>query len=431
MDSIRNFRDVRIVESKSLTINLENGVVEKPKYEFFKSKAFRVLKNGFWGYCYGEFDEKEGFEIAERNACDSHDSEVVSLSYRGKYELKPKIDFEDISIEEKVNFLREVENVLKSFDKIVSTKVVYMENTKKIEYRDSCGCEVSYTVPRTGVIIQAVAKDGVLQFYSKRIMKPAGYECLDGAFECAEEVVSVLKELLKAKLPPSGEMNVLMDSELAGVFIHEAFGHAVEADHVLQGASVLSGMIGKKLAGENVNVFDDPTMKEFGFYPFDDEGVKAERKALIRDGVLINYLHSRETAAKLGGKAGNGRAQATMEPIVRMSNTYIDAGDYTFEELLEETKNGVYLLGTRGGETNPATGYFQFNAQYGYVVEKGEIKYPIRDVSLSGNTLEILKEIKLGRDLEFNPGFCGKAGQLVPVSDGAPHSLVKAKVGGA
>jgi len=111
-----------------------------------------------------------------------------------------------------------------------------------------------------------------------------------------------------------------------------------------------------------------------------------------------------------------------------MSNTYLDRGDYTMDELLESAE--VYLIGSRGGETDPATGYFQFNAQYGYFVKDGEICEMIRDVSLSGNTLEILKDVRIGKDLKFDPGFCGKNDQLVPVSDGSPSILIKALVGG-
>lgn len=171
--------------------------------------------------------------------------------------------------------------------------------------------------------------------------------------------------------------------------------------------------------------------EEFGFFPFDDEGVKAEKKTVIEKGIFKEFLHSRETAIKLKGKPGNSRSQGVMEPIIRMSNTYIDEGDYSFDELVESVKNGVYLIGTRGGETNPATGYFHFNAQYGYLIINGEIREMIRDVSLSGHTLEILKDIKIGKEVKFEPGFCGKSGQLVPVSDGAPPTVVNALVGGA
>jgi len=424
------FYDIRKVESSSLILNLENGSVEKPRYERSFSKGFRFLKNGFWGIFSGNVPDKEGIERAKANAVEKGDASVVEAGKGGKYVMKVKKNPEDVSIEEKVKLMREIEKELKA-DYIVSTKVVYMENVRKFSYADSFGTEAYYEVTRSGVIIQAVGKDDVMQFYSRRILKPAGYEMFDDSvFEIASDVRERLCELLKAKLPPSGEMDVIMDSNLCGVFVHEAFGHAVEADHVLQGSTVLAGRIGEKVACEEVYIYDDPTLMEFGFYPFDDEGVKAERKVIVERGVLKSYLHSRETAAKLKGKPGNARAQGVAEPIVRMSNTFMAKGEYSFDELLEEAKNGVFLAGSRGGETNPATGYFQFNAQYGYIVRNGELAEPIRDVSLSGNTLSILKNIKLGNSIEFDPGFCGKAGQLVPVSDGAPLALVRAKVGG-
>ena len=424
------FYDVRTVESYSFKISVENGRVEKVKFDESKGKAFRVLKNGFWGYFVGDVDDKEGISLAEKNAVGKGDSDVLNVSSSGKFVLKPKEDFRDVSVEEKVQFLKDIEKNLKS-DKIVSTSVTYFENIRRLRYYDSNGNEVYYEIPRIGLIISAVAKDETLQFYSKRVMKPAGFEALKGAYDLADEVVEVVTKLVNAKTPPSGNMNVVADSSLAGVFIHEAFGHAVEGDHVLQGASVLANKLGQKVADDCVNIYDDPTIREFGFYPFDDEGVKAEKRTIVENGILKDYLHSRETALKFNSRAGNARAEGLKFPIVRMSNTYLDRGDHKFDELLEIARNGVYLVGSRGGETNPATGYFQFNAQYGYLIEGGELTEMIRDVSLSGYTLEILKNIKIGRDLEFDPGFCGKEDQLVPVSDGSPPILIKALVGGS
>ncbi len=428
------FYDIRFVRTKSLTISLENGRIEKVKCDESSGKAFRVLKNGFWGFfsTSEDIDDEEGIKRAEDNAKGKGRSKICEIEVKdGRFVLKPKIDPSEVSIEDKVRLIRDIEKTLRE-DFIVSTKIVYIENVREFEYRDSSGVEVRYVVPRIGMIVQAVAKDETLQFYSKRILKPAGYEIFgDNVFKMAEEVKNVLKGLIKAKSPPSGKMNVVVDSSLGGVFIHEAFGHAVEADHVLQGSSVVADKIGKIVANDCVNVYDDPTLKEFGFYPFDDEGVRAEKKVIIENGILKSFLHSRETSALLNGKPGNARAQGLDFPIVRMSNTFIDEGDLSFEELLEEAKNGVYLVGSRGGETNPATGYFQFNAQFGYIIRDGELAEMIRDVSLSGNTLEILRSIELGKGLEFDPGFCGKNGQLVPVADGSPPALIKALVGGA
>jgi TldD protein len=423
------FYDIREIKSTSLSLTLENGKLEKPKYEKFRGKSFRVLKNKSWGFFSGMVSDEEGLERAERNCIEEGDVEIDRRSFEGDYTFKPKISTADI--EQKVNLLKEVEKLLKN-EFVVSTRINYIENIREFIYRNSEGSEIRYEIPRTGIAMQAVGKDDTLQFLSKRIFKPGGFEIVSGnePFEMAEELSNKLEELVRAHKPPSGKMPVLMDPSLGGVFIHEAFGHAVEADHLIRGASILKET-GIRVGPEELNVYDDPLKEEFGFFPFDDEGVKAEKKTVIEKGIFKEFLHSRETAIKLKGKPGNSRSQGVMEPIIRMSNTYIDEGDYSFDELVESVKNGVYLIGTRGGETNPATGYFHFNAQYGYLIINGEIREMIRDVSLSGHTLEILKDIKIGKEVKFEPGFCGKSGQLVPVSDGAPPTVVNALVGGA
>lgn len=420
------FYDIRELEIESLVITLENGAIEKPKKVFFSSKCFRVLENGFWGIFEGNVSDPKGIEEAKRNIIGKGDVEIEKVVAKGRHELKAKIPPQDVDVEEKIAFLKDLKKRLNARN----SKISYIESLRKFSYRDSEGSDVSYFVPRVGISVLAVEKGNTLQFLSKRLMKPGGMEKLENAHELIDEINEVLPKLVNAKAPPSGDMNVLMDPQLAGVFIHEAFGHAAEADHVLQGSSVLSGRIGEKIAGDNVTIIDDPTIEEFGFFPFDDEGVVARRKILVENGVLKSYLHSRETAKKLGGVPGNARAEGVAFPIVRMSNTFLSPGTYEFEELLELCKDGVFLVGSRGGETNPATGYFHFSAQYGYVVRNGEIAEMIRDVGIMG-TLDLLKDLKLGKSLRFDPGFCGKASQTVPVADGAPEVLCKAKVGGA
>ncbi len=422
------FYDIRRLRSETLSLTLENGSLEKPRFVVSESKAFRVLKNGFWGYFEGNVSDEEGLRRAERLAVFSGSSDVLETAAKGSYEMKVKRDPRNVTIEEKIELLRSLESLL---EVAKSSRIAYFENRRVFEYRDSCGSEVRYEVFRVGVSVFAVAKGKSLQAYSRRLMKTGGFEVLDGSEAIATDVNEVLDKLVDASPPPSGEMRVILDPALAGVFVHEAFGHAAEADHILQGSSVLKGRIGERVGCEEVTICDDPTLHEFGFYPFDDEGCEAKRKYLVKDGILIGYLHSRETAKKLGGEPGNARADGTSFPIVRMSNTFIAPGEWKLDELLEECRSGVYLVGSRGGETDPATGYFQFNAQYGYIVRNGELAEMIRDVSLSGNTLEVLRNIKIGDDLSFDPGFCGKSGQLVPVADGAPHVLCVATVGGA
>ena len=423
------FFDIRKIQTRTLSIQIENGAIEKPRYECSSIKSFRVLKNGFWGLFQGNVGEKEGLEMAKRNAIFRSDSDVIELRSEGSYVMKVKENPLDVPIEEKASLIRDLEDVIK--DVCVSTKVTYFDNVREFHYKDSFGSDVNYTVYRVGISVIGVGKGRTLQFYSQRLMRAGGFEVLRDATKVAEEVKKILPKLVDAKSPPSGKINVIMDQRLAGVFVHEAFGHAVEADHVIQGSSVLSDRIGEAVASKEVTIVDDPSIHQFGFCPFDDEGVKTRERVIVDQGILKSFLHTRETAKKLKGEPGNARAQGGEFPIVRMSNTYLKPRDYKFDELLEACKSGVYLIGSRGGETNPATGFFHFNAQFGYKISNGEISEMIRDVSLSGNTLDVLREIKIGEDLKFDPGFCGKSSQHVPVSDGAPHILCRAIVGGA
>jgi TldD protein len=194
----------------------------------------------------------------------------------------------------------------------------------------------------------------------------------------------------------------------------------------------LEGKLGQQIGSELITVKDDPSLMRNGYYPFDDEGSKAQETVLVENGVLKSYLNSRETAGRLGGVPRNARAEGTDRPVVRMSNTFIDNGEWKLEEILEELGSGVYLAGSRGGQVSTGEGVFQFNAKRGFLVEKGVKTKLLRDVSLSGKILQTMLDVKaVGNDLKFNSGRCGKAGQLVPVSDGSPHLLIaKATIGG-
>jgi TldD protein len=346
-------------------------------------------------------------------------------------------DPNDVHIDEKVELLLEMQKRAKVPD-VTSTTVLYSESELVVEYSNSEGVEAEYSLVRTGFAVTAVAsQNGIFQMGRESKFDVCGYELFDkyDALELAEEAGNTAVELLSAKVPKGGRMPVILDQELAGVFIHEAVGHAVEADHVVEGNSILSGKVDSQIASPCITVVDDPSMHGFGYYPMDDEGVESVATTVIDDGVLKSYLHSRETAALLPGtgRPGHSRSQGLSRPIIRMSNTYIENGDSGFNEMLAEMKDGVYLLGSRGGQVNPGEGVFQFNAERGYMVENGELTTPLRDVSLSGHILDILQNVQLAAgDMKMNSGRCGKGGQTVPVCDGSPHILVSsALVGGS
>ncbi len=439
-----DFYDTRVIKSVSTAIILDNGEIREISNNFSSGAAVRVLSGGAWGFVSQDNPEnlKETLasagKLAEAARDRSHRA-PIRLAPVEKPTLRnlPQVveNPRDIPIEDKVKLLVELEKEARG-DGIKSTSVIYSESLTTVRYSSSEGLDCEYTLNRTGFAVSAVAmSEGMYQIGRESRFGVSGFEIFKkhDAFGLARKAASTAIELLSAKTPKGGTYPVILDQELAGVFIHEAVGHAVEADHVMEGNSILAGKIGEQIASPLITAYDDPSLHEFGYYPFDDEGAESKRTTLIQDGVLKSFLHSRETAGILGGESRNSRAQGYARPVIRMSNTFIGDGEMKFDEMLGELKDGIYLKGSRGGQVNPGEGVFQFNAERGYMVRNGELTTPLRDVSLSGHTLEILNNVvAVGNDREMNSGRCGKAGQLVPVSDGSPHLLVKrAMVGGA
>ncbi|MGB9928443.1 MAG: TldD/PmbA family protein [Methanosarcina sp.] len=437
------FYDCRVLEGSSTSITLDNGKIEEISRNFTQGAGIRALCGGSWGFTAveGEIDLKKGIEAASKLAFSMNANTpkekvelVPAISPKVRNLPEIKIDPRNVSIEEKVELLKDIEANAKVAG-VHSTKVMYLESEFKLKYRSSDGIEAAYELLNVGFAVSAVASENNIYQAGRESRFGYGYELFEkeNILELATRAGNTAVELLKAKTPKGGEMPVILDQELAGVFAHEAVGHASEADLVLEGDSILENKIGEKIASPLVTIIDDPTLHEFGYYPFDAEGSQARKTEIIKDGIFNSYLHSRETAAKLGGTPGNCRAQGFSMPVVRMSNTFIENGDARFEEMLEEIGDGMYLIGSRGGQVNTGEGIFQFNAEKGYLIKNGELTDLIRDVSLSGKTLEILNHVtSVGNDLKMSSGRCGKAGQLIPVSDGAPHiAISKALVGGA
>lgn len=433
------FHDIRILRGSRTRIVLDNGKLEEISQAPFQGASVRALFGGAWGFV--TTDSVDGLEkeidLARRIARKIDRQEELQLAEApaGKSIAVPvKKDPKDLSIEEKVALLREIEDAAK-VKGVSSTQAVYSEMQLVSHYSSSEGLDLESKTTRMGFMISAVAhRNGLYQTDGEGRAGVGGLELFDreDPVALAREVGETAVALLDAQAPRGGTYPVVLDQELAGVFVHEAVGHATEGDIILAGDSCLEGKLGEVIASELVTVKDDPSLMLNGYYPFDDEGSLAQETVLVEKGVLRSFLNTRETAGRLGGVPRNARAEGTDRPVVRMSNTYIANGDWKLEEILQELGSGVYLAGSRGGQVSTGEGVFQFNAKSGYLVEDGEKTKLLRDVSLSGKILETLLHVRaVGNDLKYNSGRCGKSGQLVPVSDGSPHLLVaQATVGG-
>jgi TldD protein len=360
------------------------------------------------------------------------DVELVVDVVKTRAKIRPR----DVSIDEKKEVMEEAEKAAR-IPKVVSTTVNYVEGEGNSYFLSSEGTSLVQEENRVAMFINAVAADaGVIQFGHKSIGGARGFEVIqkEDIEKFGRTAASKAVRLLNASSPPSGRFPVLLDPELTGVFIHEALGHASEADLILQKDSILDGKMGTSIGSSLVTIVDDASMDAFGYYAYDAEGVKTGENVLVKDGVLVSLLSSRETAAKLGlTPSGNSRSAVGDQPIVRMSNTYLKPGEMAFEELIEDMSDGIYLKGSRGGQVDTGKGIFQFNAAESFRIENGEVGDALRDVSLSGNILEMLTKVDgVGSDFHMGVGFCGKSGQTAPVGDGGPHTRVsEATVGGA
>jgi TldD protein len=435
------YYDLRHVSGQVTHIDIDNGVVESAGTSFFNKAVLRVLDRTGWGVlqidnftpCTGRrFNDL--IESAQKLA--GLTEEIVELGEvpHGLLPVPPmKEDPRSVSIEEKSSLLTEIEEAARHLA-VTNRRANYIERIEQVRFEDSSANEYAYEMCRSGFNVLAVAsRNGNVQMGYEREHTIHGFD-LRHRQESGKKAADIAVALLDAGAVKGGKMNAVLDPELAGVFAHEAVGHASEGDLIQEGSSVLKGRTGEKIAGEILTIVDDPALCGFGFDPVDAEGTKVLRTEIIRQGVVNAFLHDRESLAAVGnGLAGHARAMPGEPPLVRMSNTFIENGDSTKEEIFAECKNGIFLVGSRGGQVDPGRGIFQFNAEYGYCVEHGECTKMLRDVSLSGEILSTLHKITLcGNDRKMSPGYCGKGGQSVPVSDGAPHVLLlDAVVGGS
>ncbi len=306
-------------------------------------------------------------------------------------------------------------------------RIAYRDVVRRIRVAASDGSFSSDE--QVGIVfsVQVIAGDGtVLQTGQEVTGGALGFEIFaelppeETAGRAARRAIS----MLSARPAPAGNMPVILSAEAGGTMIHEAVGHGLEADLALDGLSVYSRRIGEKVASELVTVVDDATIPgKRGSFTFDDEGTPAQRTVLIERGVLCSYLTDRLTAARMGlVPSGNARRQSYEHlPIVRMTNTLILPGKDDPAGILRDTQRGLFVRRMGGGQVNTVNGDFVFDVQEGYIIEGGKISEPVRGATLIGNGPKVLMAIdRVGTDLGFSIGTCGKEGQEAPVACGQP-----------
>ena len=353
--------------------------------------------------------------------------------------IVPDLDGDPASfpIEEKLELTSRYNTLMLDQPEIETTNLNYREIGRRKSYVNTEGTAVSEEVVTTNIIGEVIAKRGdLIQNIRVAIGGADGYNRLTGRDGEFIERARLAGRLLDAEPVKGGTYDVVLSPMLAGVFTHEAFGHFSEADIIEDNPSLREKMaLGARLGSDVVTIVADSTLpNQIGFYRYDDEGVEVKPVTLMDKGVLTGRLHSRRTA-KAFGEAVTGHAVAEdmrYEPIIRMGTIYIEPGDKSFQQLLEELGDGLYLVDGKGGQT--AGENFTFGAQYGFVVEKGKLGPMIRDINIMGNLFSTLTSIDaVGDDMLLSErGGCGKGQLNIKSALGGPHVLVRDMVvGGA
>lgn len=443
-----SFADVRIENTTTTIIEISDGVTKRSMASRLKGAGIRAFTDGAWAFGQTTDLTPSGMRetavsvaklaLATREKA-SEKFTIDGPSFSGNSTFKLKLHFDDVAIEDKIAYTKEIDDQARDFDsRIANTRTVYGDLWTELYAANSLGTSVYMENSLPRIISAPTAKDGAnRQRAFKSIGTRGGFEEYqkEDTLNLGTSAADFVIRLLESEAVKGGVFDVILDPILNGVMVHEAFGHACEADNWPAHATVLEEKVGKMVGPEHLNISDDPTLpNQRGTFDYDWEGTKTSKHRLVQDGTLVELLHSLETSSRLGMEPnGAARAQSFMStPLPRMSNTFMEPGDWDVQELIEDTREGLLLCSFNYGYTDPAKGQFMFQANYGYMIEKGELGKMIRDVSLAGQILEILPKVDaIAKDFELEAGTCGKSGQMVPDNSGGPHARIRSiPVGG-
>lgn len=328
----------------------------------------------------------------------------------------------------KVELLRRADDAARAAGAAIrQVSVTYVDDRRRILVASSDGVLAGDDQVRTRLGVSCVAEgDTGMQTGTESPGRTVGFELFDEVEPEAVAATAARRALamLRARPAPAGVLPVVLRRGAGGVLFHEACGHGLEADLVAKEASVFRGAVGRRVAPASVTLVDDGTLaREWGTAAIDDEGSPARRNVLIDRGVCTDFMWDRLRARRAGrGSSGNGRRETYRDlPMVRMTNTFLLPGDEDPDELVRQTRHGLYCAALGGGQVDTATGDFVFGVTEAYMIENGELTDPVRAAQLVGNGPDVLGRIDaVASDFETWTGTCGKLGQGVPVSAGQP-----------
>lgn len=421
-------------------IGLQDGKVNSAASNIDYGVGIRVLKGDQTGFAYSESLDMQSMIDAAKLAAsiagepNTFDRNVFNEKVPADYYSIDK-NWEDVSVKDKVPFVQKINDRIFSLDeKVIKVNAFLSDESSYVLFYNSEG-RISYDYrPMASFGAVCIMQKGrqVENFYSARSYRK-GFEWLteDLVEELALEVTERTNILFDATKPKAGEMPVVLGAGGSGILLHEAIGHTFEADFNRKGTSIFSDKMGKKVAENFINIIDDGTLENNrGALNIDDEGNDVKKTYLVKDGVLNSYIHDRISSDHYGVEpTGNGRRESFRHiPLPRMTSTYMEPGPHTREEILAEVDYGVYVDNFSNGQVKIGAGDFTFFVKSGYLVEKGKMTRPVKDINIIGNGPQALTDVVMAaNDYKTDNGtwVCGKGGQSVPVTMGLPTVLVK------
>ena len=431
-----DYIEARLEESHTSHITYRGKEIESIGRSTAIGGNVRALVRGGWGFVtFNNLNDLPGrVELAVKQAQIVGNEESKLAPVEPVVENVPsQVDKNPvtISLAEKKRLLDEYNDIIWHTPKIQTSVIGYGDSHKKVIFTNSSGSYVEQERMDITLRLTAIAaEDSNIQQVGLSLGSSGDFNSIQDYHQQVRLMAQRVVELLSAPQVKGGEYTVVLDPVLAGVFVHEAFGHLSESDFVYENDRLRQIMVlGKKFGSTELNIVDSAAIPRLrGSYKYDDEGVPATKTYLIREGKLVGRLHSRETAAKMKEKpTGNARAiNYRYPPIVRMTNTYIEPGAVSFDDMISDIREGIYAKNWYGGMTSMEM--FTFSAGEAYMIRNGKLAELLRPVVLTGNVFTTLNNIDaIGNDLEMNQGGgCGKAAQVpLPVSNGSPHIRIR------
>jgi TldD protein len=460
-----DYAEVRYQADQKETLILKNGVIEGFAVNEERGINVRVIDHGSLGFASTDSLTKQSIKSIVKHALKiAHASSRLlrtgvsverCMLGQAKVEVKPQIEFGNVGLESRVDLLKNADDraqeaASKAHVKMPNRMFTFDTWTTAKHIITSDGADIRSVTPRAALftIMTVFQQQAGTAQRSFNLGGTGGWEVVEGwnlpeLFSAEGHALSQI--ILKAKKTPKGTMDLVLGPEVVGLVSHESSGHPGEADRILGREAAQAGetylkadSLGLRVGSSHVNVVDDPTVKgSFGYYEYDEEGVQARKRTLIKKGIINEFLQNRETASVFGvsSNAASRAVAYNREPIVRMANTFLEPGDYSEEEIFEGVKNGVYIKNFMEWNIDDR----RFNQRYvgleAYHVENGEPKERVKTPVLEVTTIGLWSAVDaVGKDIEFQAAYCGKGDPMqgIPVWTGGPHvRLRNVKLGGA